>query len=360
MSSALQSLRAKIKKRLGGNNRAFSASSDGDLFSNPLAIIAVILIAVGFILYGVYLYRNDTGRVRRGNTYYGHDIRSWTPLFTLDTEKIEPCIERCERDPACAGVTMDNDTLTCTGTKNSGLLRQDDPRYSAWVKPQKQQVSINDPTRWRVMGLVQGRTKLDHSQLPGLSSSGGHYNISMWVTLSDFYEGLGRWRHIMHLGSDPALTPLQQQSAQEWSAITAELPDQLPGLWIAPQSNNMRVAMTTIQRPDAAAAGARPAKRVEWIDIGNTPAPGRATHVSLNIYPEMVEVYVDGWLLQTMKLRGRPIVLSKPADMYLRAMPANGRVSGFAGYISDVLVVPKALQPGEIQTITQTTRPVST
>lgn len=353
MSSGLQSLRVKIKKRLGSFT---NSSNSDDLFSNKIAIFAVIAITVSFILYGVYLYTNDSGRVRRGHTYYGHDIRTWSPLFTLNTEKIEPCIERCQQDPACAGVTMDTDTLTCVGTKNSGVLRQDIDRYSAWIKPNNQEnlrySSVNDPTRWRAMGLVTGRTHLKaETQLPGISSSGGQYNISMWISLSDFYEGLGKWRHIMHLGTDPSLTPLQAQSAQEWSAITAEIPDQLPGLWITPQNNNIRVAVTTIQRPDSSMTGGaqRVSKRVEWIDLGNTPLPGRPTHISINMYPEMVEIYVNGKLFQTLKLRGRPIVLAKQPDMYLRALPSQGRIAGFAGQISDLLVVPRALIPGEIQ-----------
>lgn len=361
MSSALQSLRAKIKKRLGQNT---SSSSESDSpFTNPLAIAMVVAIALGFIMYGIYMYSNDNGRVRRGQTYYGHDIRTWSPLFTLDSENIEPCIERCQLDPACAGITMDSDTLVCTGTKTSGVLRDDTQRYSAWTKPRSRSSASSrgrDPTAWRVLGLVTGRAQLTADrQLPGLSSSGGHYNISMWITLSDFYEGLGRWRHIMHLGTDPALTPLQHHSGQEWSSITAELPNQLPGLWIGPQSNNMRVAMTTLQRPDSAIIGGaqRIGKRVEWVDIGNTPAPGRATHVSLNVYPEMIEVYIDGWLSQTMKLRGRPLVMDKQPDMYFRAMPSEGRLSGFAGLLTDVLVVPRSLAPGEIQTLTKTTSP---
>lgn len=356
MPSALQSLRAKIKKRLGTNT---GSNNDDSPFSNPIAIAMVIIIALGFIIYGAYLYWNDTGRVRRAHTYYGHDIRTWSPLFTLDAEKIEPCIERCKLDPLCAGVTLDSDTLTCTGTKNSGVLRQDAARYSSWIKPKADYnvLAHGDPLQWRAIGIVDSRNRLSaETQLPGIASSGGHYNISMWVTLSDFYEGLGKWRHIMHLGTDPSLTSLSANSSQEWSSITAQLPDQLPGVWITPQSNNMRIAMTTIQRPDPGQSGSVE-KKVEWVDIGNTPTPGKPAHISLNIYPEMVEVYVDGWLSQTMKLRGRPVMLAKQPDMFFRQMPVQGRLAGFAGRISDVLVVPRALYPGDIKKIVSGTRP---
>lgn len=355
MSSALKSLRAKIKKRLAPNNGLGAAiNSDGSIFTNPIAILLITMIAIGFILYGVYLYRNVEGKIRHGYTYYGQDIRTWTPLFTMNSEKIEPCIERCSMDPGCSGVTLDSDALVCTGTKHPGVLRQDVQKYSSWLKPQLATKNRPGPIKYRVAGLVLGKQRL--TELPGLSSSGGIFNISTWLLLTDFYEGLGKWRHILHLGTDSDLisATLRTQSSQEWSNITAQLPDQLPGVWITPQNNNLRIAMTTIQRPEPSQVS----KRVEWMDIGNVPLPGRQTHISINVYNEIIEVFIDGSLMQTMKLKGRPIIMQQEQPtLFLRQLPSTRSINGFAGRISDLLVIPRVLSPGEIKELTLKTKP---
>jgi len=353
----MSSIISKKNKKSQSQSNSYNETS---IFSNPIAITVIMSIAILFIVYGIYFYIYSTDNLNRSHTYYGQDIRTWQPLFTLNTEHIEPCIERCTLDPSCGGITMDRDALVCTGTKTGGQLRQDTDRYTAWVKSaNKKNTKFNikdmkDIIGYRVLGMVDSPIKVEAKDgLPGLSSSSGFYNISMYILLSDFYEAYGKWRHITHLGTDPQLSSLIGKSSSEWTAVSSGLPDQLPGLWIAPHTNNMRLAMTTIQYPNHTAKDNQhsgkamhglPVKRVEWIDIGNTPPNGRLTHVSVNVFPEMVEVYINGKLNKTMMLRGKPLIMNEQPDMYFKQMPRPG----FNGMLQDIIVVPRTLTPGEI------------
>lgn len=354
MSSILQSMGIK-KKRSGVGKSYGNFNTDDSPLSNPIAIILIIIIAISFILYGLYKYFNNKGNSHSSHTYYGQDIRTWTPIFTMNSEHIEPCIERCKLDPACGGITMDRDSLTCTGSRPGGKLRQDTDRYSAWVKPAHNGgtygAGSKEISRYRVMGLVDSAMRLDaDKQLVGLSSSGGFYNISMMILQSDFYEGHGKWRHIMHLGTDPQISGLVNKSSAEWTIVSSALPDQLPGLWIGPYNNNMRVSMTTIQKPDPNADKSKSTvavKRVEWVDVGNALTPGKPTHISINVYPQMVEVFLDGNLNKSMMLRGRPLIPVRQPDMYIKQLPRPG----FSGRMTDILVVPRILAPGEVKNL---------
>ena len=54
----------------------------------------------------------------------------------MEVDKIEPCIERCEKDTLCSGITFNKDELQCLGT-DKGKLRDDESNHFAWIKEKK-------------------------------------------------------------------------------------------------------------------------------------------------------------------------------------------------------------------------------
>ena len=129
-----------------------------NITGNPYIIAIIISIALAFFIYVVYNNYSKSDGLFNARTYYGKDIANYEPLFKLQTDNNDECIDRCNNDPLCDGVTIDIDNEECVGTKN-GVIRPDTDRYQAWVKPTRNKSKDNFKTL--LIGMVDSNdTKL--------------------------------------------------------------------------------------------------------------------------------------------------------------------------------------------------------
>ena len=281
-----------------------------DPFENPVLLTFILLITFGFIAYGLYHYYRRDMAFKQGQTFYGSDVLAYEPIFTMDADKVETCVARCQKDSMCQGITFNSDTLTCTGAEE-GRLRDDSMNYISWVKPDK----ISNLLKERaigakpLIGLATGNMTLKNNELPRPPFI-SRFNFSLFLYINDFYEGHGKWRNIICKGSewpqgDPLDTPY-------WENVSTERPEQCLGIWLAPFNNNLRVCVTT-RRQTSTTPGSPKSQSstiiqqtLEYIDIPNIPTR-KLVHLSVNMVEGGMEIYLNGKLHRMQALKGAPI-----------------------------------------------------
>jgi len=335
--SGNRAVRETIRTRVASNNISSAANNNKippndfdnpeagltDPFQNPLLLVFILLITFGFIAYGLYYYyRNDSG-VKQSQTYYGSDVLSYEPLFTMETDKIDNCISRCKKDSLCQGVTFNADTLTCTGTEE-GRLRDDSASFSSWVKPEQiaKQLHKKANTDKPLIGLATGLTTLKNTEFPRPPFI-SRFNLSLFLYINDFYEGHGSWRNILCKGTPwPAGEPL---TTPYWETVSTERPDQCLGIWLAPFNNNLRICITTRSQMSPStdllptgkqtAVAAQIRQTLEYIDIQNIPTR-KLFHLSINMVEGGMEIYLNGKLHRMQTLEGAPVWNELPLTIF--------------------------------------------
>lgn len=322
-------------------------------FNNPIMLWSLIIITLGFMIYGLYYYYTSTSSIQQGKSYYGDDLLNYSPVFKLNTEQIDPCIKRCESDPLCDGITFNRDELTCVGTKR-GVLRDDDDSLSAWVKPANSQSSNTSNKSVILVGLAKENVTIsaDKISYPG---NPYEFNWSMYLYLNDHLANHGSWRQILHKGSEMT----DQIDTPNWEDILAQIPDQSVGIWMSPFNNNLRIALTTVTQGkksmivsqhahvDAASGTLNPIsnipeKNIEFFDIYQFPVK-KLKHLSVNVLSSSIEVYLDGMIYKVFSLTGRPEF--NRGNLYIM------KPKTIDGYIQKLSYAPAALKITDIRAI---------
>jgi hypothetical protein len=337
-------------------NNNNKTNKDASPFDNPLLLLVILLIAVGFISYGIYKYYSSLDKVLYGKSYYGSDILNYNPLFTITVPKIEKCIDRCNKDSLCNGITYNDTTMQCLGT-SKGVLRSDTIEHQAWVKPITDKL---EPTSMALIGLADSRQVVKKEDMP-YPVLAYEFNYSFYIYIDDFYVNQGTWKHIFHKGADiPVNVAI---NTKNWNDIEADYPDQSVGVWVAPFNNNIRIALTTIkteskthtQTPYEHAykqefiinenkvpevfISDKPnnpmrdntidehklledtdtnlysrKQTLEYIDIYRIPVK-QLVHISINVLGLTLEVYINGNLYKIHELQGYPMFNN--GDLYI-------------------------------------------
>lgn len=310
------------------------------IFSNTGIIIFILVISLLFIGYVVYrfFYVGVEDVIQNNSSYYGKNILLYEPLFEQNTNTIEDCVNMCKNDIICDGITYNNNTQTCMGTKN-GQIRNEMVEYSAWVKPKS---SVGNKSIDLVKSVLVGYTKTSRI-IQGIKLSNpyllGNYCYSFNLTIYDFYKNYGYWRHIFHKGTDIT----NELSYQSWENLIKDIPNQTIGVWLAPFNNNLRIAITTTSISNRGSGsyndafvekctddgkcfitdmpsgkwidnnkisdGTHPKTRIdnyiEYVDqdLQNIPI-NTNINITINIRNNNVEIYFDGKIVKIVQLEG--------------------------------------------------------
>ncbi len=87
-----------------------------------LAILVIALLCIGYVAY-IYFYAPADNIIKSSSTYYGQNVLLYEPVFQEKSNTIEDCINICKNDLTCDGITYNNDTQLCVGTKNGRMVR---------------------------------------------------------------------------------------------------------------------------------------------------------------------------------------------------------------------------------------------
>lgn len=353
-----------------------------NIFSNVYTIIFILIISLIFIGIAIYYYFTNINSVKilTNSSYYGLDIDNYEPIFKNTSNTVIDCVNICNNDFTCDGITYNSDTKTCIGTKN-GLIRNDISSYSAWVKPPT--ASQSNIKKNFSKSILVGYTKTSKNidaikiQNPYIL---GFFCYSFNLTIYDFYKNYGSWRHVFHKGSNIEKgTVLTYQS---WENLILDFPIQSIGVWLAPFTNNLRIAVTTTSLgninqgsyPDAfiekcnesgqcyvtdmpsgkwtdrqksgdgTSANSKINTYIEYFDhdLQNIPI-NTQVNICINFVGRDVEIYFNGKLNKINRLNGTPSI--NKSNLY--AMNDNT----FGGEISNLLYYPDAVKLQDIKDI---------
>ena len=138
---------------------------------------------------------------------------------------------------------------------------------------------------------------------------GIEFTYMFWIFIDDFNYKLGLWKHVMHKGNSTS-----------W-------PDRCPGVWIAPDKNDMYIYYNTFAKIDNHVI-------VEEIPLN------KWMHVALIAHDINFDVYING------NLKSRD-VLDSPIKQNYGDIFFN-QYNGFSGYLSNVYYSSYAISYSEL------------
>jgi hypothetical protein len=315
-----------------------------------------------------------------GFTYYSSDINNLNPLFNTSAIDVNDCIDQCDKQPTCDGITFNNKTKACLG-QYEGLLRSDTNEYVAWIKAKKYNSlqssgNIENTSQGNsIVSLLKSTSRgiISNSKIP-TPIFPDQFTFSFWITIKDWYYNYSYWRHIFHKGSpfDTTTNKFKTMQVHNWEEIVDLLPEQCIGAWITPFQNNIRLAVTTSSSKFAAAPALDAnvekcdcvpnlktkkidcskcwitdldsdpnnqsadlldikQKKVEYIDIFDLET-NKPTNIVISFSGISAEIYVNTKFRSTIVLSGEPVW--NTGDLYVHN-PVE-----YTGEVRDIMALP--------------------
>jgi hypothetical protein len=159
------------------------------------------------------------------------------------------------------------------------------------------------------------------------ANEGIEFTWSVWVFIDDLTYNSGKYRCVFYKGNDYAKNPKQPDTESQG----LNFPNNAPGLYLAPNTNNLIVMMNTFNVIN------------EEITISDIPL-NKWVNVIIRCKNNTLDVYVNGVIIKSHKLHGVP--KQNYGDVYVAP---NG---GFSGFISNLWYYDYALGISEIQKLT--------
>ena len=338
---------------------------------HPYVVLVMLVIIVGFLVYGLYYLvgKSDSYSPKTGSSYYGTNLLDYSPVFQTNTETIADCVNRCNMDIVCSGITYNTQTQECIGTGSDGVLRQEENHLISWVKPPSNAATFQrDFTKSIVLGFTDNPYTIASKKIAQPQTSSG-FALSFNLCIRDYHHNYGKWKHIMHKGTPP--NPSSAWNYVSWENLIMDIPRQFIGIWVAPYNNNMRIAVSTIYMSKVAQnyydhanvqicddggcyisdvnktaqensntilsiAPQKIVKNMEFIDHDITGVPiNRVANYTVNVVANTIELYQDGKLVKSAVLEGTPEFNGE--NMYvLQPTTINGFVSNIIYYPANV------------------------
>ena len=191
-----------------------------------------------------------------------------------------------------------------------GGYASDVPMFSGMRSAKEMVVYAQDPSESGAKPIFRSVNQAD----------GIEFAWSTWMYIDGLEYGKGKYRCVFYKGNDSI------------GADGLNYPNNAPGLYIAPNSNELRVIMNTFDDID------------EHVDIPNIPM-NKWVHVTIMCENKKLNVYLNGLVARSVSLTGVP--KQNYGNVYVCA---NG---GYDGYISKLTYYNRALTGAEIQDIVQ-------
>lgn len=141
---------------------------------------------------------------------------------------------------------------------------------------------------------------------------GIQFTYSCWLMIEGYDYNSGKWKHVFHKGDQNSY------------------PNRAPGLWLAPDTNSMRVYMNT------------QTNILEYVDIPNMPMR-KWVHVAVILDDTNLDVYINGYLKTRHKLSS--VAKQNSGDFWCNMY------GGFDGFVARIRYFAKAISPEELTAI---------
>ena len=160
------------------------------------------------------------------------------------------------------------------------------------------------------------------------ATEGIEFTWSVWVFIDDLTYNSGKYRCVFYKGNDYATNPNTEESQQGLN-----FPNNAPGLYLAPNTNNLIVFMNTFNVIN------------EQVVIDDVPL-NKWVNVIIRCQNNILDIYINGTITKSHHLHGVP--KQNYGDVYVAP---NG---GFSGYISNLWYYNYALGTNAISRLVRT------
>ena len=155
------------------------------------------------------------------------------------------------------------------------------------------------------------------------ANEGIEFTWSVWIFIDDLTYNTGLYRCVFYKGNDYAKNP----NPDETNSQGLNFPNNAPGLYIAPNTNNLVIIMNTFNVIN------------EEITVTDIPI-NKWVNVIIRCQNNTLDVYINGSIIKSHELHGVP--KQNYGDVYIAP---NG---GFSGYISNLWYYNYALGTSKI------------
>jgi hypothetical protein len=189
-------------------------------------------------------------------------------------------------------------------------------------------------------GMISAKTKMiipQDSKMPNAINvprsanerEGVEFTWSCWIFINDLEYKTGQYRCVFYKGNDFKNSSTVTQGA-DTTLIGVNFPNNAPGLYIAPNTNNLIIFMNTFNDINTK------------VTINEIPM-NKWVNVLIRCKNTLLDVYINGDISKSLQLNGVP--KQNYGDVYVAE---NG---GFDGYISNLWYYDHALNPIEISNL---------
>lgn len=158
------------------------------------------------------------------------------------------------------------------------------------------------------------------------ATDGIEFTWSCWIYIKDLTYLTGQYRCVFYKGNDYSINPDRD------NAIGLNFPNNAPGLYIAPNTNDLVIFMNTFKVIN------------EQVTIPDIPI-GKWVNIIIRCQNTNLDIYINGTIAKSLQLHGVP--KQNYGNVFVAA---NG---GFSGYISNLWYYNYALGTSEINTLVE-------
>jgi hypothetical protein len=210
-----------------------------------LLFILISILICGIVVMYFIFGKTDNETYKVGFSYSPRDITNieTNPPIDKMVNNVNKCIEECNLNGNCNGVTFNKDTYKCIGY-NDGVLMKNSPNMLAWAKDKedhaKESKSILLHKTFQQTSIKAFKMAFPYGVYD--------FNFSFKIHILDWYNSShGYWKCVFFKGRTDLLDNKFNKinKTQNWEDIIQQLPEQCIGVWLAPYTNNLRICVTT-------------------------------------------------------------------------------------------------------------------
>lgn len=307
-----------------------------------ILIIGIILLSsIGTFIALIILFNKKKKYQKRYQYIYSpKDVTAQKDAPKTDNfNKIEECVEVCEDNPYCTGLTYNTNNNKCTMVSR-GVLVEGTDKHIAWVK--------DNVDKSLLLDTLISKNPRNGESIPNKNIGKGlddKFCIAFNMNILDFYNSSTNnpdkendykvWKHILHKGV--LLKDQKIMESDKWEDIVdnkkiGSVYSQDIGLWLAPYTNNIRICF----KIDTSADNMNEKNdyiinNIQYIDIRNVPI-NEFFFIAVNVNDRIIEVYINNKIHTVTVLSGSVKISNEP--IHIKYKPT------FDGEIKNIHFIP--------------------
>ncbi len=302
-----------------------------------LLVLLALLMIIAIVVIRFLLKTSPEDNYKIGYSYIPKSTsKNNLPVIDEKSADVKSCIKKCFNSYKCNGITYNENNNKCVGYGDGLLVKTEIGDYG-WEKEHKKKIK----EKKMIIGpFYENQGFVSSGEMP-IPYQLNNFMFSFFLTIRNWVtSNYGFWKCVFFKGSTEKIMDRDFKKLPKtphWEEIVRIIPDQCIGVWLAPYTNNLRIAVHTQNNSTN-----RIIKKTEYFDIKNIPV-NKLNFFAININNSIMEIYVENKLKYIINLEGTP--LFNNGDMYIKNEPS------FDGIIENISYVPEFVSSEQINKI---------